>query len=103
MGSRAKQKFWDLYKSDRKFKDFNPDEDVCADPRFAYFQTCKERNCLPRASLLIKDTENPVIDFTDKFLSTQQAAASVAEAVKRYTFPVLAIIFQNNSLRPREA
>ena len=52
---------------------------------------------------MIKDTENPVIDFTDKFLSTAQAAASVAEAVKRYTFPVLAIIFQNNSLRPKES
>ena len=27
----------------------------------------------------------------------------MAEAVKRYTFPVLAIIFVNNSLKPREA
>ena len=76
---------------------------MSTDPRFAYFQNCKEQNCLPRANLLIKDTENPVIDFTNKFLATTQAATSVAEAVKRYTFPVLAIIFVNNSLKPREA
>ena len=25
VGSRAKQKFWNLYKSERKFKDFDPD------------------------------------------------------------------------------
>ena len=48
------------------------------DPRFAYFQTCKDENCLPRAALLIKDTENPVIDFTNKYLATPQAANSVA-------------------------
>ena len=92
-----------MYKSDRKFKDFDPESETSVDPRFAYFQTCKTENCLPRASLLIKDTENPVIDFTNKFLSTPQAAHSVAEAVRRYTFPVLAVIFVNNSLRPREA
>jgi len=27
----------------------------------------------------------------------------VAEAVKRYTFPVIAVVFVNNSLRPRES
>ena len=31
------------------------------------------------------------------------AANSVAEAVKRYSFPVLAVIFVNNSLKPRES
>ena len=58
---------------------------------------------MPRANLLIKDTENPVIDFTNKYLATQQAATTVAEAVKRYTFPVLAVVFVNNGLRPAEA
>ena len=58
---------------------------------------------MPRAALLIKDTENPVIDFTNKYLATPQAANSVAQAVKRYTFPVLAVIFVNNSLKPRES
>ena len=103
VGSRAKQKFWDLYKSERKFKDFDPMNDTTQDPRFAYFQTCKENNCLPRSGLLIKDTENPVIDYTNKFLATTQAASSVAEAVKRLSFPILAVIFVNNSLRPRES
>ena len=68
VGNRAKQKFWDLYKSERRFKDFNPDNEFSQDPRFAYFQECKEKNCLPRANLIIKDTENPTIDFTNKFL-----------------------------------
>ena len=27
VGSRAKQKFWDLYKSERRFKDFNPENE----------------------------------------------------------------------------
>ena len=44
-----------------------------------------------------------MIDFTNKYLATTMAANSVAEAVKRYTFPVLAVVFVNNSLRPREA
>lgn len=52
---------------------------------------------------MIKDTENPVIDFSNKFLATTQAATTVAEAVKRYTFPILAIIFINNSLKPKES
>lgn len=52
---------------------------------------------------MIKDTENPVIDFTNKYLATTMAANSVAEAVKRYSFPVLAVIFVNNSLKPRES
>jgi len=37
VGSRAKQKFWDLYKSERRFKDFNTAIDTTPDPRFAYF------------------------------------------------------------------
>ena len=44
VGSRAKKKFWELYKSDRSFKDFNPKEDTTEDPRFAYFQHCKKKN-----------------------------------------------------------
>lgn len=37
VGSRARQNFWDLYKSERAFKDFKPLEEETADPRFAYF------------------------------------------------------------------
>ena len=103
VGHRAKQKFWDLYKSERKFKDFNAEEEETPDPRFAYFQTCREQGCLPRANLLIKDAESPTIDFTNKYLATEEAANTVGEAVKRYKFPVMAISFVNNSLRPRES
>ena len=36
-GEVAKDKFWDFYKSDRKFKDFNLTKQEIADPRQAYF------------------------------------------------------------------
>jgi hypothetical protein len=32
-GDVAKDKFWDFYKSDRKFKDFNPTKHEIEDPR----------------------------------------------------------------------
>lgn len=65
VGNRAKQNFWDLYKSQRVFKDYNPEKDSVSDPRFAYFQTCRQMNVQPRAGLLIKEKENPMIDFTN--------------------------------------
>jgi len=39
VGGQAKEKFWTLYKSDRKFKDSRTQEGVAEtpDPRFAYF------------------------------------------------------------------
>jgi hypothetical protein len=65
IGSGAKQRFWELYKSERKFKDFEPGTHVTADPRFAYFQTCTDLKIRPKAGLLIKDQENPIIDFSN--------------------------------------
>ena len=103
MGSRAKQKFWHLYKSERKFKDFDPFADDTPDPRFAYFQTCKKMNFLPKAGLLIKEKENPVIDFSNQFIKTEDQAMAVGESVSRYTFPVLAVIFTNNGLQPKQS
>lgn len=69
VGSGAKQKFWELYKSERKFKDFRPLENT-PDPRFAYFQTCKNLRIQPKAGLLIKEKEDPYIDFTNQFLKS---------------------------------
>ena len=103
VGSRAKKQFWELYKSDRSFKDFNPHKDETNDPRFAYFQMCKENNIQPKAGLLIKDSENPSIDFTNQFLKSGPAVKAVAEAVKRYVFPVLAVVFKNNGLQPTQS
>ena len=35
-GEEAKDNFWDLYKSERKFKDYDAMQDEIHDPRFAY-------------------------------------------------------------------
>ena len=60
-------------------------------------------NFLPRAGLLIKDKENPVIDFSNQFIKTDDQATAVAEAVKRYNFPILAVKFVNNGLQARQS
>jgi hypothetical protein len=49
-GHEARGKFWELFKSDRKFKDFNPKNDVSKDPRFAYFKECSQAHILPRSN-----------------------------------------------------
>ena len=36
-GEKAKDKFWDFYKSERRFKDFNKTPSEIEDPRQAYF------------------------------------------------------------------
>ena len=41
-GEVAVDKFWDFYKSDRKFKDFTESKESMLDPRQAYFQTCQD-------------------------------------------------------------
>ena len=50
VGNQAKNKVWELFKSERKFKDFDEEQDPMVDPRFAYFKQCKELNIIPRAS-----------------------------------------------------
>lgn len=41
-GEKAVDKFWDFYKSDRKFKDFTDGSENIMDPRQAYIQTCTD-------------------------------------------------------------
>ena len=53
-GEDAREEFWDLYKSERRFKDYNTGVDEIKDPRFAYLQTCKELMVYPKASMLIR-------------------------------------------------
>lgn len=48
-GEEAKENFWDLYKSDRRFKDHNQSNDQITDPRFAYLKVCSELKVLPKA------------------------------------------------------
>lgn len=69
VGSDSKTNFWELYKSERKFKDFQPEEDI-NDPRFAYFKSCKELKIQPKAGLLIKEKDSPYMDFENKFMSS---------------------------------
>ena len=35
-GEEAKDNFWNLYKSERRFKDYDQERDEIMDPRFAY-------------------------------------------------------------------
>lgn len=41
-GEKAVDKFWDFYKSDRKFKDFTDGSENIMDARQAYIQTCTD-------------------------------------------------------------
>jgi hypothetical protein len=83
VGSGAKQKFWELYKNERKFKDFKPAQGI-NDPRFAYFKTCKDLKIQPKAGLLIHERETKDIDFSNQFMKSSSSVEAVAEAVKRY-------------------
>lgn len=57
-GEEAKENFWDLYKSDRRFKDFDQETDEIKDPRFAYLKVCKDLKVYPKARMVIrKDKE----------------------------------------------
>lgn len=52
-GEEAKDNFWNLYKSERRFKDFNVENDEINDPRFAYLKTCKDLKVFPKARMII--------------------------------------------------
>lgn len=64
-GHEARTQFWHLYKSERKFKDFDTRSDWSKDPRFAYFQECNNANILPRSRQIIKETETTCLDYTN--------------------------------------
>jgi hypothetical protein len=100
-GDEAKEEFWDLYKSERRFKDYNTGVDDIKDPRFAYLKTCKELKVYPKASMLIRQKKSNHIDYSN-FLLLNKSAVAVAEAVKRYTLPVDSITLSNNGLKPKE-
>ena len=44
-----------------------------------------------------------MINYTNKFMNSKAAVNAVTEAVKRYTYPVLAVIFENNGLKPSDS
>jgi Ran GTPase-activating protein (RanGAP) involved in mRNA processing and transport len=100
-GDEAKEDFWDLYKSERRFKDYNTETDEIKDPRFAYLKTCKELKVFPKASMLIKEKNTGHIDYTNVLLLNKSAVA-VAEAFKRYALKVNSINLTNNGLKAKE-
>ena len=67
-GEKAVDKFWDFYKSDRKFKDFTGQSQNIMDPRQAYIQTCTDLKVYPSAKLLIRDTSSPIIEYSNILL-----------------------------------
>lgn len=64
-GEEAKEEFWDLYKSERRFKDFTTGVDDIKDPRFAYLQSCKELMVYPKTRMLIRDKKSNHIDYSN--------------------------------------
>ena len=102
VGSQGRTRFWELYKSERKFKDQDEDTPIM-DPRFAYFQQCKDLHINPRASQIIVDKESPLIEYTNQFLNSATSVKAVCEAIKRYGYHVTMIKFVNNSIRMRDA
>ena len=103
-GEEAKEDFWELYKSERRFKDYDVENGEIKDPRFAYLQTCKELKVHPKARMLIRDVKyekSNNLDYSNMQLLNKSAVA-VAEAIKRYQLPVDAITLSNNGLKPKE-
>jgi hypothetical protein len=86
VGNPSKTKFWQLYKSPRKFKDHHEGRPTEKDPRFAYFEMCKEMNINPRANQLIREKESPIIDFTNEYLNSSTSVKAIAESIKLMAF-----------------
>lgn len=99
-GEEAKENFWDLYKSERRFKDFD-EHDQIADPRFAYLKACDDLKVFPKARMIIRDQKTTHLDYSNYILLNKTALA-VAESIKRYTLPIESINFINNGLRSKE-
>lgn len=100
-GEEAKNNFWSLYKSDRKFKDYNQINDEIHDPRFAYLKTCSDLKVNPKARMIIRNEKTTTFDFSNYSLLNKSSSA-VAEAIKRYTLPIESINLMNNGLRSKD-
>lgn len=53
-GTKAKTKFWEMFKSEWTFKDFEETKEI-SDPWLAYLKQCKDLQLLPKAGMIIKD------------------------------------------------
>jgi hypothetical protein len=86
-GEEAKDNFWNLYKSDRRFKDFDALTDEIHDPRFAYLKSCKDLKVNTKARMIIRDQKTTCFDFSNYSLLNKSAVA-IGEAIKRYVLPI---------------
>lgn len=98
-GSKAKDKFWGLYKSGRTFKD-NRNEEI-KDPRFAYIKSCNDMKMLPKAGMVIRSEPTKHISYANFGLLNKNSIA-VAESLKRYPLEVESIDFTGNGLKAPE-
>lgn len=100
-GEAAYDKFWDFYKSDRKFKDFDYKNKV-EDPRQAYFDTCTDLKVYPQAKLIIRDEKSNIIEYRNVSLLNKSSKA-VAQALARYQVPIEKVVFFNNGMKHEES
>lgn len=100
-GDKAKDLFWDFFKSDRKFKDFDYKGMQTDDPRQAYFDTCAELGVFPRAKLIIRDENNPEVEYTNVSL-LKKSSQAVCQALARYQVPIEKVVFRNNGIKHEE-
>lgn len=98
-GKKAKDKFWNLYKSDRTFKD-NAKSEI-KDPRFAYIKTCHDLKVLPKAGMMIRSEKTSHLSFANQGL-LQKSSKAVAESLKRYSLEIEALDFTGNGIRAPE-
>ncbi len=57
---------------------------------------------LPKAGMIIRESQNNKLDYAN-FRLMQETSAAIAEAIKRYPFEVDSVDFTNNGLRGVEA
>lgn len=72
-GEEAKENFWELYKSDRRFKDYDAETDKINDPRFAYLKVCDQLKVIPKARMLIRSKKTSHIDYSNYALLNKSA------------------------------
>ncbi len=99
-GDDALDNFWELYKSDRRFKDFEESDEI-SDPRFAYLKMCHDLQVYPKARMIIREKKTTYIDYSN-YCMLNKSAVAVAEAIKRYALTIESINLQNNGLKSKQ-
>lgn len=98
-GKKAKDRFWNLYKSGRTFKDHSKEE--IKDPRFAYIKTCHDLKMLPKAGMIIRGEKTTHLSYAHFGLLHKNSMA-VAESLKRYPLEIESLDFTGNGIKASE-